>query len=72
MTFDYLQASGRVAYLQRRLEEILDVLLEIDLTPEEWDDLDGYFDEIGEDVDHAADVLEELREAKENAEQYEE
>ena len=72
MTFDYLQASGRVAYLQRRLEEILDVLLEIDLTPEEWDDLDGYFDEIGEDVDHAADVLEELRETKENAEQYEE
>ena len=72
MTFDYLQASGRVAYLQKRLEEILDVLLEIDLTPEEWDDLDGYFDEIGEDVDHAADVLEELREAKENAEQYEE
>lgn len=72
MTFDYLQASGRVSALKARLDDILDVLLEIDLTPEEWDDLDDYFDEIGEDVDHAADVLEELRETKENADQYEE
>lgn len=68
MTFNHAQAAEQVAFIKKTLDDILDFLLDIDLTPKEWDMMESYLDEAEEDVLQTADVLEELRDAKENAE----
>ena len=64
---EFNSISLRVGYFKRELDALLDDLVAYELTPEEWEAVDGFLDDVDEDIAQTRSFIDDLIEEKDAA-----